>query len=314
MHATAAAEGFSVGIVVLPCKEQVLGEYPNARYQNRVRTIAEPLGFFVIDPLHALAASDLRKDALFIPYDRNHPSAAGHRIIGEALSSISSGPSRWLRLREMPRRRRPVLAIDHSPPQPSLSPRTGGSGRWLWELYRRLPDVTVHVAAGDVAGAAAFDRTAELPITRLSLDFARWGLLNARSAVQYARGAIALDRVVRKSRPDIIHCGKCLPEGLLAVALKRWRGIPFCCYLHGEELTLARTSRELAYLTGAVLREATRVVANSHHTKKILLEGWNVPEEKIAVMHPGVDTTRFVPAGFSAENRRRLEWTAAASF
>lgn len=85
LREVAAAGGFSVGVVVLPCKEQVLGEYPNAQYQRRLRTIVELLGFFVIDPLPALAAGNTRKDTLFIPYDRNHPSAAGHRIIGESI-------------------------------------------------------------------------------------------------------------------------------------------------------------------------------------------------------------------------------------
>ena len=85
LRGLAAANGFSVGIVVLPCKEQVLGQYPNAQYQTRIRSIAQPLGFFVVDPLQSLAASRTRADALFIPYDRNHPSAAGHHVIGEAI-------------------------------------------------------------------------------------------------------------------------------------------------------------------------------------------------------------------------------------
>jgi phosphatidylinositol alpha-1,6-mannosyltransferase len=196
-----------------------------------------------------------------------------------------------------------ILLLSHVFP-----PRVGGSGRWFWELYRRLPDVKVHVVAGDVAGAAAFDRTADLPITRLSLDFAGWGLLSARGAASYARSALTLNRVVQQHQPDVIHCGKSLPEGLLAVAIKRWRGTPFYCYAHGEELTLARTSRELAVLTGVVLRAAAKVVANSRHTKKILLDEWRVPEAKIAVMHPGVDTTRFAPATSSADIRCRLGW------
>jgi lysophospholipase L1-like esterase len=85
LRVLAAADHFSVGIVVLPCKEQVLGQYPAARYQTRIRSIAESLDFFVIDPLPSLAARKAQTDALFIPYDRNHPSAAGHRIIGEAI-------------------------------------------------------------------------------------------------------------------------------------------------------------------------------------------------------------------------------------
>src|SRR4249920_3114204 len=84
-------------------------------------------------------------------------------------------------------------------------PRIGGSGRWLWELYRRLPEGAVHVVAGSVTGAAAFDRTADVPITRLPLDFAGWGLLRARGAIRYARSALALSRVVDQHRPGVIH-------------------------------------------------------------------------------------------------------------
>jgi lysophospholipase L1-like esterase len=85
LRALAAANHFSVGIVVLPCKEQVLGQYPAARYQTKIRSIAETLDFFVIDPLPFLAERKAQADALFIPYDRNHPSATGHRIIGEVI-------------------------------------------------------------------------------------------------------------------------------------------------------------------------------------------------------------------------------------
>jgi lysophospholipase L1-like esterase len=85
LRTMSAANGFSVGIVVLPCKEQVLGQYPSARYQTRIRSLAEPLEFFVIDPLPSLTARKSQTEALFIPYDRNHPSAIGHRIIAEAI-------------------------------------------------------------------------------------------------------------------------------------------------------------------------------------------------------------------------------------
>src|SRR5262249_19130969 len=85
LRATAAVSRFSVGIIVLPCREQVLGQFPHARYQTRVREIADRLGFFVVDPLPVLVASTTKKDALFVPYDRNHPSAAGHRVIAQTI-------------------------------------------------------------------------------------------------------------------------------------------------------------------------------------------------------------------------------------
>jgi phosphatidylinositol alpha-1,6-mannosyltransferase len=133
--------------------------------------------------------------------------------------------------------------------------------------------------------------------------------MNFGGALRYARAIPALAGVVKNCKPDILHCGKCLPEGLLAVAIKRWKGIPFACYVHGEEVALARTTRELAYLTRVVLRSATTIIANSHHSMKMLVDEWDAPAGKVIVMHPGVDTARFVPAAVNPVIRRRLEWT-----
>lgn len=188
-------------------------------------------------------------------------------------------------------------------------PLKGGSGRWLWELYRRLGDVDVHVAAAQVAGADSFDTASELPTCRLPLGFSNWGVLDPRGSWQYLRAFVRLNTVVSRVRPDVLHCGKCLPEGLLALAINRWRGIPFCCYAHGEELTLAGTSKELRRLGERVIRAATLVIANSQFTEQLLLNEWGVPPAKVVVMHPGVDTSRFVPAHASPSVRERLGWT-----
>src|SRR3974377_562584 len=117
-------------------------------------------------------------------------------------------------------------------------PQTGGSGRWLWELYRRLPDGDVRVMAGHAPGEAQFDRSSVLPITRAPLHLSNWGVSHPRSATQYLRALMTVRRLMSSRRPTEIHCGKCLPEGLLAAALKRLWGIPYMTYVHGEELTL----------------------------------------------------------------------------
>ena len=83
LHAMAEAHNFAVGVVVLPCREQVMGQYPHARYQTKVRDLVGPLGFQVIDPLPMM--TEHRKSELFIPYDRNHPSVAGHALIAQAI-------------------------------------------------------------------------------------------------------------------------------------------------------------------------------------------------------------------------------------
>jgi phosphatidylinositol alpha-1,6-mannosyltransferase len=188
-------------------------------------------------------------------------------------------------------------------------PKNGGSGRWLWELYRHLPAADVRVVAGAVDGDADFDRTAELPISRLPLDFASWGLGSVRSALEYARAFVRVRSFATRIGPDVIHCGKALPEGLIAAAVGAVRRTPFVVFVHGEEITLAAESRELNRLTRSVLKRASGIVANSESTKQLLVQSGIATPQRVVVIHPGVDTTRFTPAPSSAATRARLGWT-----
>ena len=187
-------------------------------------------------------------------------------------------------------------------------PKHGGSGRWFWELYRRLPRGTAHVAAHRWPDSEHFDLSHDLPIDRLPLRFEHWGVFNPRGLRGYLRAARALRQVIRRIRPSVLHCGRCVPEGFLAWSLSRLGGPPYWCYVHGEELTYAQTSRELGWLARRGLRGAGRVIANSLNTRRMLLEDWKVPAEKISVLNPGVDTATFIPAPRNKVLRAQLGW------
>jgi phosphatidylinositol alpha-1,6-mannosyltransferase len=177
----------------------------------------------------------------------------------------------------------------------------------MWELYRRLR-CNVVVAAGVCPGDRAFDQHAALSIERVELDFRSWGLLSS-SAPQYLAAWRRARRLIRRHGLTQVHCAKALPEGLLALAIKKRHGLPFWCYTHGEELRLASTSRELRLLTRAVLRHARQVVANSAFTRSVLVHEWGLTENQVLLMPPGVDTSLFTPASTNADVRQRLGWT-----
>jgi phosphatidylinositol alpha-1,6-mannosyltransferase len=187
-------------------------------------------------------------------------------------------------------------------------PRTGGSSRWFWEVYRRLPRSRYRILAGEDSRQEEFDSTHDLAITRMPLMFRSWGISNPRSLWDYLRAVRQLRQLVRREQIGMIHCGRCLPEGLIARILKLWRGTPYCCYVHGEEMNYASGSRELACLARWVLRDATFLIANSRNTESILRDQWDVPPERIQVLHPGVDIERFVPAERNPAERERLGW------
>jgi len=186
----------------------------------------------------------------------------------------------------------------------NFPPRIGGSSRWLWELYRRMPSSDVAVAAGSWPGAAAFDRTHGLRIDRLPLSFRDLGLLSPRSAAAYARAALTVRSLARRRIARVVHCGRVLPEGWLALACRR----PFACYAHGEDMLSYGTSRQLTWMARCVVRHAAALIANSHHTAMLLQRDWDVDPQRITILAPGVDTSRFSPAPHDQAVRRALGW------
>lgn len=196
-----------------------------------------------------------------------------------------------------------LLASEVFPPQ------TGGSGRWLYEVYRRMPRGSVVVAAGEYAGMQEFDSGEELAIERMRLTFPTWGLASVRGLSSYWRAYRRLAALVKEHGVLELHCGTCLPEGWLAWMLRRVRGIEYVCYVHGEELAIARTSRQLTWMARRVFRGARLVVANSQNTARLLRERWPVDETRLAVLNPGVDAQRFVPAEHDERVRQSLGWS-----
>jgi phosphatidylinositol alpha-1,6-mannosyltransferase len=94
----------------------------------------------------------------------------------------------------------------------------------------------------------------------------------------------------------------------MGLALRLWTGVPYACYVHGEDVGTAHYSREHRWLADRVLRGATFLIANSRNTERILTEDWGVPRDRIRLLHPGVDTGRFVPAAPDQQSRAALGW------
>jgi phosphatidylinositol alpha-1,6-mannosyltransferase len=199
-------------------------------------------------------------------------------------------------------------------------PTVGGSGRWFWEIYRRLPPGSIVVAAGQAPGASAFDAENGLKTERLELSFPTL-FLRPRTLAPYARAYRHLRKLVQRDGIARLHAARGVPEGLLALAVRLRTGTGYCCYAHGEEVNLSNReerppwyrrsvlgSRELAVMVYLVLRGADYVIANSENTRSILTRRWGLPEQKIRLLYPGVDTTWFVPTPHDAAVRARLGW------
>ncbi|WP_165700479.1 glycosyltransferase family 4 protein [Alienimonas californiensis] len=198
----------------------------------------------------------------------------------------------------------PVLLITAVYP-----PRHGGSGRWFEDLYARLGSTVV--AAGpsdDPVADAVHDVASPIAVERVFFPPPGTGLIRPSSALDYMRCYRDLRRIVCRDRVAAVHAGCVLPEGLLGAALAARFRLPLTVYVHGEEVRGAALGRELNALARLTFRRASRIVANTQNTASLLDKYWELQSEKVCVLHPGVDASRFVPAPRNPASRAALGW------
>lgn len=187
-------------------------------------------------------------------------------------------------------------------------PQVGGSGRWFWEVYRRMPRDDYLVAAGKHPDQQTIDSLDEIDTERVALKLEEWGLLSLSGIRGYMRVAADIDKIIRRNCVSAIHCGRSLPEGLLGLYFRLRYGIPYLCFVHGEGLGTARASRELTFLSSKVLKHADIAIANSRNTEA-LLQNWPSPRKGVRLVHPGMDVGTFVPASTDQSFLEAMNWT-----
>lgn len=170
-------------------------------------------------------------------------------------------------------------------------PTKGGTAVWFAEVYRRLGGKDIHIVTADVTGASEVDAIHPNTVHRLNLQRVAW--LKPESLAMYVRLFMRSLRLALTHRFDAIHAGRALPEGLVAWLVARLTFHPVVIYAHGEELTTWGRGGKYKAMRFA-LRHADRVIANSDFTREELLR-MDVDDERITLINPGVDTTRFCP-------------------
>lgn len=174
-------------------------------------------------------------------------------------------------------------------------PIHGGSGRWFWEMYSRLPEQDYVFAVGVHEQQAEFDSNTSLSIHRIHLSSPQWGIKSLTGLKYYIKSFFTIRKIVKNEGVNQIHCGRCLPEGVIAYLMNLFYGIPYLCYIHGEDIEVASLSRELSWIVKKVFSRASALIANSNNTRELLIKKWAVPKERTRLLHPGVDSEKFRP-------------------
>lgn len=200
------------------------------------------------------------------------------------------------------------LAPDAPASAPSLllvsevyPPYVGGSGLWMSRIANGWPG-RVCVICKEHEDAAALERLGHVDIIRTRFEFPSWAPDTLASFKGYWRLSRVLKSAIKTCRPDVIMCGRGIPEGVLARHHATRFEIPYINVAHGEEITACFTSRKLKWLLHYSYGGAELVIANSRNTRQLAIQAGAKPE-CCEVVPPGVDVASF--AAPTAADRSR---------
>ncbi len=195
-------------------------------------------------------------------------------------------------------------------------PKIGGAHLWLYEVYKRWPCPVYFLVqdyseqkklASHQKGFDPLDHGAAR-IIREDIAIEDINLINLRCVKKIYHILRHLNKM-KGNRHSILYCLRSFPEGIVGALCKLSRGgnDKLVTYAHGEEILIAKTSRQLKVLTRLVYKYSDLVIANSYSTKKLVKE--ICPSSKVTVIHPGVDTALYdVPIEERIKYRKSWGW------
>jgi phosphatidylinositol alpha-1,6-mannosyltransferase len=171
-------------------------------------------------------------------------------------------------------------------------PACGGTITWLLQTYSRYSSEEVVVVAGEHGDTRLVDQTMPFKVKRIRMSMNDWDPTRPASLSRYFQMFLRVRKILRDHQLSQIHCIKVLPEGVVAWCMRRFLGVPYLLYAHGEEIQMRLTSRILGWLIPPLYQGAGAIIANSRYTKELLVE-IGVRPELIHVIHPGVNAIEF---------------------
>lgn len=178
-------------------------------------------------------------------------------------------------------------------------PMIGGAHSWLYEVYRRWRS-EVQVLTAQVSGSEdgrldrrpAAERIDALQVRRVARPIDDVNLLDPRCCLRFWSHVRALERF-SDGRFARVHALRAFPEGIAAYLFRTLHPhrARLVTYAHGEEVLVARTSRQLSLLARRVYAASDLVIANSSSTQAAVLE--LSPRARVVCIHPGVDCSAF---------------------
>ncbi|WP_030243082.1 MULTISPECIES: D-inositol-3-phosphate glycosyltransferase [unclassified Streptomyces] len=237
--------------------------------------------------------------------------------IGRLGRRSASAPAR-LRLHRRPRRVA-MLSVHTSPLHQPGTGDAGGMNVYIVELAQRLAAINVEVEIFTRATAAALPPTVELApgVLVRHIDAGPYEGLNKEDLpaqlCAFTHGVMQAWAGHRPGHYDLVHSHYWLSGHVGWLAAQRW-GVPLVHAMHtmakvkNANLADGDTPEPAARVIGEtqIVAAADRLIANTTEEADELVRHYAADTDKVAVVHPGVNLSRFSPADGRAAARARL--------
>ncbi|MFF8398979.1 D-inositol-3-phosphate glycosyltransferase [Streptomyces sp. NPDC016172] len=239
------------------------------------------------------------------------------QYIGRLGRRSASSPTR-LRLHRRPRRVA-MLSVHTSPLHQPGTGDAGGMNVYIVELAQRLAAHGIEVEIFTRATAAALPPTVELApgVLVRHVDAGPYEGLNKEDLpaqlCAFTHGVMQAWAGHRPGHYDLVHSHYWLSGHVGWLAAQRW-GVPLVHAMHtmakvkNANLADGDTPEPAARVIGEtqIVSAADRLIANTTEEADELVRHYAAETDKVAVVHPGVNLSRFSPADGRAAARARL--------
>jgi phosphatidyl-myo-inositol dimannoside synthase len=167
----------------------------------------------------------------------------------------------------------------------TFPPMVGGIERYVSDLFEQAP-VEAEIVAPAYEGDAAIDARSRHAVRRYPFP----AVLREGKRPLLPLAPVALAAALGR-RPTLV-CSDQIQTAAVGLPLARALGVPHVVFAYGMELSPLRMRRFKQW----ALDGSSAVVSISRFTSGRLRELYGVTDDRITLVHPGVDVRRFQPA------------------
>lgn len=179
-------------------------------------------------------------------------------------------------------------------------PEVGGIENYTYNLVKRISNSLV--LAPEIPNSDEFDNSQKFLITRKFILYHRqhWLFKNRfySNSLGYLVTFAALMwyswKVIKKEKPDVVLCSESVPVGIVLGIIHRINKTPYIVFTYGKDLLFLQHIPFIRFFLKYSFKNASKIISISEYTKNLIME-FQLPETKIEIIHPCVDSEFFRP-------------------